>query len=45
MIGRCMARPMRPLALEIGLKDDAEIFVRPLGGVESGQNHAQEKEE
>jgi len=37
---RCLARPMRPVAVEISLKDDAEIFVRPLGDVESGENHA-----
>jgi hypothetical protein len=36
---------MRPVALEIRPKDDAEILVRPLGDVESGQNHAHEKEE
>jgi hypothetical protein len=41
---RCLARPMRPVALEIKLKDDAENFVRPLGDVESSQNHAHEKE-
>ena len=39
-------RPIRPsIALEIRLKDDAEICVRPPGDVESGQNHAHEKEE
>jgi hypothetical protein len=42
---RCLARSMRPVALEIGLKDDAEMFVRPLGDVESRHNHVHEKEE
>ena len=38
-------RPVRPVALEIAANDDMEIFVRPLGDVEFGQNHAHEKEE
>jgi len=36
---------MTSVALEVRLTDYAEMFVRPPGEVESGQNHAHEKEE